>query len=85
MHLLMPMSPRAHLGLRMLALLLLAGAAFWPRSRGALSAAELAVGGRASTTRTTAAHAETTAARLVRAPGKAKIEVAEADQSNLTN
>ena len=79
------MSPRSHSGLRMVALLLLLVAACWPRPRGAQSAAELAHATRAATTRTTAARPLTTAAKLVSTPGSAKLVVAEADQSDLTN
>ncbi len=80
------MSPRAHFSLRMLALLLVVGAACWPRSRGAQSAAELAQSTRAATrSRTTTSRALTTAAKLVSAPGTAKLVVAEVDESDLTN
>lgn len=65
----------------MVALLLLLVAACWPRSRGAQSAAELAHATRAATT----ARPLTTAAKLVSMPGTAKLVVAEADQSDLTN
>jgi hypothetical protein len=51
-----------------------------------MAAAELSRSGRdALHARTTAAHAETTAAKLVSAPGSAKLVVAEADESDLTN
>jgi hypothetical protein len=69
----------------MVAVLLLLAAACWPRSRGAQSAAELAQTARTTTTRTTAARSVTTAAKLVSAPGTAKLVVAEADPSDLTN
>jgi hypothetical protein len=73
------MSPRMHLSLRIAALTLLVSAAIWPRTRGQLSAAELAPA------RAMASHAETAAATLVSAPGSAKLVVAAADQSDLTN
>ncbi|CAN5925611.1 hypothetical protein BH11MYX4_BH11MYX4_46920 [soil metagenome] len=66
----------------MAAVLLLVGAACWPRSRGAQSAAELAPG--AASARATA-RAETTAAKLISAPGTAKLVVAAADQADLNN
>jgi hypothetical protein len=70
----------------MLALLLVVGAACWPRARGAQSAAELAQTTRSATrTRTAGTRPVTTAAKLVSAPGTAKLVVAEADESDLTN
>ena len=80
------MSPRSHLSLRIGALALLACAAIWPRARGGMTADELSRAGRpTATARATAARAQTTAARLVSAPGRAKLVVAAADESDLTN
>lgn len=80
------MSPRAHLSLRIGALALLAAAAIWPRARGGMAAEELSPSAReTATSRATAAHAETAAAKLLSAPGRAKLIVAEADNSDLTN
>lgn len=80
------MSPRAHLSLRIGALVLLVCAAIWPRARGGMTAEALSRSAReAATARTTAAYPETAAARLVSAPGSAKVVVAVADDSNLTN
>src|SRR3954470_848449 len=77
------MSPRMHLCLRIAAVAMLASAALWPRGRGGVTADELShVAHAARQTRTMAAHAETTAAKLVSAPGSAKLVVAEADDSD---
>ena len=84
MHLPGAMSPRSHFSLRMVAVLLLLVAACWPRTRGARSAAELAQLTRTETTRPTAARSVTTAAKLVSAPGTAKLVVAEAELADLT-
>lgn len=80
------MSQRAHLCLRIVALALLVGAAFWPRDRGVVATDELGRSVREGVmARTSAAHATTAAARLVSGPGRAKVVVAQADQSDLTN
>jgi len=51
-----------------------------------MTADELSRAGRpTATARATAARAQTTAARLVSAPGRAKLVVAAADESDLTN
>jgi hypothetical protein len=66
--------------------LLLAGAALWPRAGGGMSTEELSRSARESgAARTTAARAETAAAKLVSAPGNAKLVVAAAGESDLTN
>jgi hypothetical protein len=77
------MSPRAHLALRLSAVLLVVGAACWPRSRGAQSAAELPSPRLAS-----AARAETTAAKLVSTRAEtaaAKLVVAQAEPPDPTD
>ena len=81
------MSPRTHLCLRIGATVLLMGAAIWPRSRGVLSADELARSNRAATVhaRSATTHVRSASAKLVSAPGSAKLVVAAASGSDLTN
>lgn len=81
------MAPRSHLGLRIGAIVLLMGAAFWPRGRGAQSADELTRTSRPATVHARAAttHARTASAKLVSAPGTAKLVVAVAGDTNITN
>jgi hypothetical protein len=83
------MSPRSHLWLRFGAVALLAVAAIWPRAKAdgsGLTPAELARDGIGHvTTHGVAALAETTSARLVSPPRNAKLVVAQADDSRLTN
>jgi len=81
------MSPRTHLCLRIGAIVLLMGAAIWPRSRGVLSADELTRTNRAATVHARAAttHMRTASAKLISAPGSAKLVVATAEDSDLTN
>lgn len=76
------MSRRSHLSLRIGALALLACAAIWPRARGGVTAVELSRS--VAATRTPAARAETTAAKLASAPHTAKLVVASSD-THLSN
>ncbi len=70
------MTGRSHLWLRVGAVALLAVAAVWPRTKPALTAREAA---------RTEARAGTIAARLVSPPRTAKMVVAQADESQLSN
>ncbi len=75
------MSSRAHLWLRIGAVVLLAGVTMWPRSRSSSPEAASA---------TAATHAavravETAQAKRVERPRPAKLVVADADESRLTN
>ena len=83
------MTSRSHLWLRISAVALLAAVAMSPRApraKAGVTAVELARTGHGSgATRGVAARAETTAARLVSAPRTAKLVVADADESHLTN
>jgi hypothetical protein len=80
------MSPRSHLSLRIGAVVLLACAAIWPRARARTNADELSRASRGSVAvQTTAARAETAAARLVSAPDSAKLVVTVADEPRITN
>lgn len=90
MHQVLSMSRRSHRSLRLGALALLAAVAIWPRAKAGMSAAELdsatthRVGGTAAT-HSTAARAETTAAKLVSPPRTAKLTVVQNDESQLSN
>ena len=78
------MSPRTHLQLRIGALVLLASIAIWPRARGGATAEELARSAQdVARTRSSAAHAETVAAKLASAP-HTKLVVASADDTQLS-
>lgn len=83
------MTGRSHLWLRIGALALVAAAAIWPRERASkpsLTAAEIGrTGGRARVEARFAAIPETTAARLHSPPANAKVVVAQADESQLSN
>lgn len=80
------MTVRSHLWLRIGALALVAAAAIWPRSKPSLTAAEIGrTGGRARVEARFAAIPETTAARLLSPPANAKVVMAQADESELSN